>query len=110
MELPLTAYQRQLAEQRIMFDHPLASDLEEALRRASLACAENGKKETGLIEFFCGCIYTIGKKSLITLMEISTQYSHGLFQSIVTALKVLYPMQSLRRPPLTTSLAGFPIR
>jgi hypothetical protein len=38
----------------MMFDHPLASDLEEALRRASLACAENGKKETGLIEFFCG--------------------------------------------------------
>jgi hypothetical protein len=54
MEPPLTAYQRNLAEHRIMFDHPLASDLEEALRRTSLACAENGKKETGLIEFFCG--------------------------------------------------------
>ena len=54
MEPPLTAYQRQLAEHRIMFDHPLASDLEEAVRGASLACAENGNKETGLIEFFCG--------------------------------------------------------
>ena len=54
MEPPLSTYQRRLAEHRIMFDHLLASDLEEALRRASLACAENGKKETGLIEFFCG--------------------------------------------------------
>jgi hypothetical protein len=52
MEPPLTTYQRRLAEHRMMFDHPLASDLEEALRRASLACAENGNKETGLIEFF----------------------------------------------------------
>lgn len=54
MEPPLSAYQRNLAEHRIMFDHPLASDLAEALRRTSLACAENGKKEAGLIEFFCG--------------------------------------------------------
>jgi hypothetical protein len=26
----------------------------ESLRRASLACAENHKKETGIIDFFCG--------------------------------------------------------
>jgi hypothetical protein len=51
---PLTNYQRQLAEHRIMFDHLLAPDLEEAVRRTSLACAENGKKETDLIELFCG--------------------------------------------------------
>jgi hypothetical protein len=37
-----------------MFDHPLAPGVEEALRRASLACAENGKKETDLVELFCG--------------------------------------------------------
>ena len=54
MEPSLTAYQHQLAEHHIMFDHPLAPDLHEALHRTSLACAENGKKETDLIEFFCG--------------------------------------------------------
>lgn len=54
MVVPLTDYQRRLAQHRIMFDHPLAHDLEEALRRASLACAENGKQETGLIDLFCG--------------------------------------------------------
>ena len=37
-----------------MFDHPLTPELEEAIRRASLACAENEKKETDLIDLFCG--------------------------------------------------------
>jgi hypothetical protein len=54
MLLSPTDYQRRLAEHRIMFDHPLAPDVEEAVRRASLACAENGKKETDLLELFCG--------------------------------------------------------
>lgn len=54
MPLSLTDYQRGVAELRMMFDHPLAPDIEEALHRASLACSENGKKETDLIEFFCG--------------------------------------------------------
>ena len=54
MVVPLTDHQRRLAQHRIMFDHPLAPDLEEAVRRASLACAENGKQETDLIELFCG--------------------------------------------------------
>ena len=60
---PLTPHQRQLAEHRIMFDHPLAPELEEALRRASLACAENDKKETDLIDLFCG-LYLHYKKEL----------------------------------------------
>jgi hypothetical protein len=76
MGRPLTAYQRQLAEHRIMFDHPLASDLEEALRRASLACAENGKKETGLIEFFCG-LYLHYRK------EVSDHFN-GDFGAVLT--------------------------
>ena len=76
MEPPLTAYQRQLAEHRIMFDHPLASDLEEALRRALLACAENGKKEIGLIEFFCG-LYLHYRK------ELSDHFS-GDFDAVLT--------------------------
>ena len=77
-----------------MFDHPLAPDLDEALRRASLACAENGKTETGLIELSADYIYTTEKKSLITSMETSVRYSHELFQSISTALKVLSPMMN----------------
>lgn len=76
MEPPLTAYQRQLAEHRIMFDHPLSSDLEEALRRASLACAENGEKETGLIEFFCG-LYLHYRK------EVSDHFN-GDFDAVLT--------------------------
>ncbi len=54
MNRPLTDYQRRLAEHRIMFDHPLAPDLEESMRRASLACAENGKEVTGIIDLLCG--------------------------------------------------------
>jgi hypothetical protein len=34
--------------------HLLSPELAESLRRASLACAENQKKETGIIDFFCG--------------------------------------------------------
>jgi hypothetical protein len=59
-----------------MFDHPLAPDLDEALRRASLACAENGKKETGLIEFFCG-LYLHYRK------EISDHFT-GDFDAVLT--------------------------
>ena len=76
MEPPLTAYQRNLAEHRIMFDHPLASDLEEALRRTSLACAENGKKETGLIEFFCG-LYLHCRKGV-------SDHFNGDFDAVLT--------------------------
>jgi hypothetical protein len=78
MEPPLTTYQRQLGEHRIMFDHLLASDLEEALRRASLACAENGKKETGLIEFFCGLYLHYSK-------EVSDYFS-GDFDVVLTRI------------------------
>ena len=76
MEPPLTAYQRNLAEHRIMFDHPLASDLEEALRRTSLACAENGKKETGLIELFCG-LYLHCRKGV-------SDHFNGDFDAVLT--------------------------
>ena len=54
MVLPFTDHQRRLAQHQSMFDHQLALDLEEDLRRASLACAENGKQETDLIDLFCG--------------------------------------------------------
>jgi hypothetical protein len=54
MRPPLTDYQRRIAHHRLTFDHPLSPDLEESLRRASLACAENGKEVTGIIDLFCG--------------------------------------------------------
>jgi hypothetical protein len=60
---PLTGPQRHLAQNRIMFDDPLAPELEQALRRASLACAENGKQETDLIQLFCG-LYLHDQKEL----------------------------------------------
>jgi hypothetical protein len=76
MNRNLTDYQRRLAEHRLMFDHPLAADLEEALRRASLACAENGKKETELIDLFCG-LYLHYQK------DISDHFS-GDFEPVLT--------------------------
>jgi hypothetical protein len=36
------------------FDHLLSPELEQSLRRASLACTENRKKATGIIDLFCG--------------------------------------------------------
>jgi hypothetical protein len=51
---PLSDYQRSIAQHRIAFDDVLSTELSQALFRASLASAENGKKETGIIEFFCG--------------------------------------------------------
>jgi hypothetical protein len=51
----LNAYQRSFAQHRMTFATNLLSpELAESLRRASLACAENQKKETGIIDFFCG--------------------------------------------------------
>jgi hypothetical protein len=55
MELPLKTHQRQFALQRMAFGSNLLSpEVAEALRRACLACAENQKKETGIIDFLCG--------------------------------------------------------
>src|SRR5260370_31017868 len=44
----LADYQRRIAQHRMTFE------LEQSLRRASLACAENRKEETGIIDLFCG--------------------------------------------------------
>ena len=75
MVMPLTDYQRRLAQHRIMFDHPLTPDLEEALRRASLACAENEKQETDLIDLFCGLFLQYGR-------EVSDHFS-GDFDAVL---------------------------
>ena len=55
MKSPLNTYQRRFAEHSIVFGARLLSpDLRQSLFRASLACAENGKTETGVIDFICG--------------------------------------------------------
>jgi hypothetical protein len=76
MEPPLTAYQRQSAEHHITFDRPLSHDLDEALHRTSLACAENDKKEAGLIELFSG-LYLHYRK------EIADHFN-GDFHAVLT--------------------------
>jgi hypothetical protein len=50
---PLTDAQRSFALHRIMFGDMLSLEMAECLRRASLACAENHKSETGVLDFFC---------------------------------------------------------
>jgi hypothetical protein len=55
MKLSLSTYQRSFSHQRILFDTDLLSpEITESLHRACLACAENQKKETGILDFFCG--------------------------------------------------------
>jgi hypothetical protein len=54
MPTALTDQQRAFAQHFVTFDQPLSYDLSEALRRATLACAENATPQTGVIEFFCG--------------------------------------------------------
>jgi hypothetical protein len=55
MKPDLSTYQRRFAQHRMTFGTDLLSpELGEALRRASLARAENQKKETGIIDFVCG--------------------------------------------------------
>jgi hypothetical protein len=55
MKPSLSSYQRNFAQLRMTFSTSLLSpELAESLRRASLACAENQKKETGIIDLICG--------------------------------------------------------
>ena len=55
MITPLNSSQRRFAQYRMAFGTDLLSaELTESLRRASLACAENQKKETGIIDLVCG--------------------------------------------------------
>src|SRR5262245_44134483 len=57
MTVPLNPHQRSFAEHRLVLDSNLLSPaLAEAVRRECLACAENQKAETGLIDFV-GAMY-----------------------------------------------------
>jgi hypothetical protein len=55
MKILLNDFQRSYAQQRItFFTDVLSMELQQALQRTSLACAENHKKQAGIIELFCG--------------------------------------------------------
>jgi hypothetical protein len=55
MKVHLNDFQRGYAQQRITFSSDLLSmELAESLRRTSLACAENDKKQAGIIDVLCG--------------------------------------------------------
>jgi hypothetical protein len=55
MKVHLNDFQRSYAQYRIGFTHDLLSqEVGESLRRTALACAENQKKQAGIIDVICG--------------------------------------------------------
>jgi hypothetical protein len=55
MKVLLNDFQRSYAQQRItFFTEILSMELTQSLQRTSLACAENHKKQAGIIDLFCG--------------------------------------------------------
>jgi len=55
MKIHLNDFQRGFAQHRItFFTDVLSLELAESLRRTSLACAENQKKQAGIIDVLCG--------------------------------------------------------
>lgn len=55
MKKPLSQFQRGYAQHRLTFVADLLSlELAESLSRTSLACAENQKKQAGIVELMCG--------------------------------------------------------
>ena len=54
MATKLTKQQHDYATHVLMFDRPFSHDVNEAIHRAGVGCADNGIPATGVIEFFCG--------------------------------------------------------
>ena len=55
MKIHLNDFQRGYAQHRItFFNDVLSMELAESLRRTSLACTENHKKQAGIIDVLCG--------------------------------------------------------
>jgi len=74
--MQLTQYQRRFAQHRMAFGSNLLSpELVQALFRAAVACAENQKAETGVVEFICG-IY-------LQCRDEITAYFKGDFATLV---------------------------
>ncbi|MBS1839938.1 MAG: hypothetical protein JSS69_09850 [Acidobacteria bacterium] len=77
MKTTLSNFQKAYGEHRLMFGTEfLSSDVAESLRRASLACAENQKKQTGIIDLFCG-LYLHNRGEIVP-------YFKGDFAAVVT--------------------------
>jgi hypothetical protein len=77
MTLALSTFQKNFAQHQTTFGtNLLSADLAESLRRASLACAENQKGETGIVDLICG-LY------LQDPNEITLHFS-GDFETIVS--------------------------
>jgi hypothetical protein len=77
MKIHLNDFQRGYAQQRITFSPDVLSlELAESLRRTSLACAENQKKQAGIIDVLCG-LYLQDRN------EIARHFS-GDFAAVVT--------------------------
>ena len=68
-------YQRSAALHRLLFDRMLSADLDESLHKTALACAENHKEETGLVDFFCG-LY-------LHFQDEMTRHFHGDFAALL---------------------------
>jgi hypothetical protein len=62
MPVRLTEGQRKLAHHVLLFDRPLGHEVAEALRRATLASAENRVASTGISEFLCGLYLQFGRE------------------------------------------------
>jgi hypothetical protein len=55
MKLLFNDFQRRYAQQRLtFFTDALSMELAESLRRTSLACAENQKRQAGIVDVLCG--------------------------------------------------------
>ncbi|HYB61514.1 MAG TPA: hypothetical protein VEH50_08550 [Methylomirabilota bacterium] len=77
MKPSLNTSQRSFSLQRMTFGTDLLSpEIAESLHRASLACAENQRKETGILDFFCG-LYLQDRDAI-------TPYFTGDFATIVS--------------------------
>jgi hypothetical protein len=89
MKLSLNDHQRRMAMHQITFGNSLSPEVAECLRRASLACADNKKTETGIVEFFCA-LY------LQDPTELAVHF-HGDFDSV---LKNVIPVHRFGREGL----------
>lgn len=77
MKIHLNDFQRGYAQQRITFSPDVLSlELAESLRRTSLACAENEKKQAGIIDVLCG-LYLQDRNEI-------TRHFRGDFAAVVS--------------------------
>jgi len=99
MKIHLNDFQRGYAQHRITFVDVLSLELAESLRRTSLACAENHKKQAGIIDVLCG-LYLQDRD------EISRHFK-GDFADVVTRN---FPVHRFGREGLVPKLSSTSLR